>query len=150
VFKEIMRKDGYKSDSVSYKHKYLLFLPIVFGFTVAGVFFRYFGVFTFYSNLIGFGLVMLIIFIIRRDLIYEGIVGGFLLVLLSIPGYLLTFHFFPYWLPEYWRLNAISGVLFLGIPYEDLVWWFIVGANLSIVYDYYNGLRLRKLPEEND
>jgi hypothetical protein len=120
-------------------------MPIALGFTTADGLFRYFHVFSFYSNLAGFGLIILFYWLVRRDLVKEGIAGGLILVAISIPIYWITFAVFPDWFSSYWRFQNISGVLFLGIPYEDLVWWFIIGMNLSIVYDYTHCLRLRRL-----
>ena len=142
LYKEIFRKDDYKY--IKYHHRQFLILPIIIGFILADMLFRHFGYFSFYANLLGFGLIVAVIFSIRRDLIREAIGGGFLLVVVSLPIYWLTFHFFPGWRESYWNMTNISKLYFLKIPYEDIVWWFLVGMILSIVYDYTHGMKVRK------
>jgi len=144
IYKEVLKRDEYKPKV--YKYHWLFILPIIFGFFIADVMFRQFGLFSFYSNVIGFSFIFCLIFLFRKDLLQEGLIGGVSLVIVTLPIYWITFKFFPEWRFQYWRELNISGADFLGIPYEDLIWWFIVGVNLAIVYDFNYGLKLRKLP----
>lgn len=142
LFKEILRRTDYKSIRVT--NRFMTQLPILLGFLIADLLFRYFGIFSYTANLIGFGFLILIIFLSRRDLIKEAIIGGLFLVLVTLPIYWLTFFFFPGWQLSYWNMTNISQYYFVGIPYEDLVWWLLVGMILSVVYDYTHGMRVRR------
>jgi len=41
-------------------------------------------------------------------------------------------------------LEKLSGILFIGIPIEDFVWYFLVGAMISIVYPFYSEEKYEK------
>jgi hypothetical protein len=144
VFKELFKKDDYRSIKNKKRQRWQIRFPIIFGLLITDLLFRIFGIFSYYSNLVGFGLIIVIILMMRKDLIKESLGGGFLLTIMTLPVYWLTFYFFPNWKIDYWNWKNISGIQLWGIPYEDLVWWFIAGAMISVVYDYLNGLRLRK------
>jgi hypothetical protein len=144
IFKELFKKDDYRSIKNKKNKRWQIRFPIILGLLIADLLFRIFGIFTYRANLIGFGTIIGLILLSRKDLWKESLGGGIMIALLSLPAYWLTFHFFPSWKFEYWNWKSISGVQLWGIPYEDLVWWFIAGTMLSIVYDYLNGLRLRK------
>lgn len=145
IYKTIFRRDDYKSKPVYIKKKHFLWLGFLGILILIDFLFRFAGVFSFYANLIGFGLMAIIFLGLRKDLIYEGLTGGLLLVLITLPIYWISFYFFPGWRESYWQLNEISQVYFLQIPYEDLIWWFFAGINISIAYDEYKGYRLRRL-----
>jgi hypothetical protein len=149
VYKTIFNKDDYKSEGVKIRKKYYLILVFLFILILTDFLFRFAGLFSFYANLIGFGLMAVLFLIIRSDLWMEGITGGLLLVLITLPIYWVSFYLFPDWRESYWRMDQISQTYFLRIPYEDIIWWFFAGINISIAYDEFNGLRIRKLKEDN-
>jgi len=143
IYKEVFHKTMYRSISLRISH-WILALPIILGIAISYILFAYFGLFSFWANVIGFVISLLLMSFIRKDLEKEAIEGGLLLTILTIPFYWLLFFFFPAFIESYWNYQNATGVLFFGIPYEDLVWWFFVGALSSILYDYWNLLRLRK------
>lgn len=146
IFKDIFKIDDYNCKLHRVKNHWKMIVIFLIGLVITDSIFRFFGVFTFYANLIGFGLIALIMILQRLDLFKEAMVGGLLLVLVSLPIYWITFYIFPTWRDAYWRIESISGVNFLSVPYEDLVWWFLAGVNIAIAYDCYYGHCLRKLP----
>jgi hypothetical protein len=44
-----------------------------------------------------------------------------------------------------WFHQNISGITLLGIPIEDLVWFFVTGIFLSPLYEFWKGEKLEKL-----
>lgn len=145
IYKEVFHKTMYRSVSLRISH-WILALPLLLGFGTAHILFVFFGLFTFWANIVGVVVGLLLMSLIRKDLEKEAIEGGLLLTIITIPIYWILFFFFPSFRDHYWNYENVSGVLFLGIPYEDLVWWFFIGASISIFYDYWNLLRLRKEP----
>jgi len=147
IYKEIFRRNEYCSKNQSLKSHQIAIAGIIFGLIIADFLFRFLGLFSFFANLVGFGIIAIIFLVSRPDLIKESSVGGLLLVIASLPIYWASFYIFPLWRESYWRADEISGLLFLGIPYEDLVWWFFAGINIAMAHDYYFNCRLRKLPK---
>jgi len=147
IYKDVCRQDDYKCRAHRLKTHWKLSVICLLGLIVADALFRFFGIFSFYANLIGFGLIAIILISIREDLLKEALIGGLLLVVVSLPIYWISFYIFPGWRESYWKMTEISRIYFFGIPYEDLVWWFFAGINIAIAYDCYSGHCLRKLPE---
>ncbi len=119
-------------------------MPIVVGVILVHLVFRYLGWFTYYANLYGFGFIIVVIFATRPDLIKEGVIGGLLLTIITLPVYWIVFNMIPGWREAYWNYETISGYHLIQIPYEDIIWWFFAGAIISVVYDYFYGLGMKK------
>jgi len=145
IFKELFSRITYRTKK-TYNH-WINAIPVFIGVLIMFFLFSYLRVFSFYANLIGLGVMALIILLIRRDLFREAILGGLLLLIISLPVYWIIFLLFPSWRDQTWFADSISDIYFISIPYEDLVWWFFVGANFAVVYDFINGLKLRKEPD---
>jgi len=148
LYKAIFNKDDYKANSLGFNSKVVWLVTSLLGLIVCDFLFRFFGVFSYYANLLGLGLIAVILLSYRKDLIKEALWGGLLLTAISLPVYWIWFAVFPGIRERYWQFDMISGSYFLGIPYEDVIWWFFVGVVISIAYDEYNGLRLRKVRSE--
>lgn len=80
----------------------------------------------------------------RPDLKEKVLVGGALFLGL----YLLFFFFFnliyPGLVKEIWNLSAISGILILGVPIEELMFAFSFGMLWSSVYEHIKWYKLKK------
>lgn len=144
IYKELFHKTIYKSVRFKTNH-WILVLPLLTVLMVTHVLFVYFKWFSFWANITGFGIGLLGISLLRKDLEEEAIKGGLLFTLLIIPVYWILNYFYPAMYLEIWNFKKISGIFLLGIPYEDLVWWFFAGAFAAVLYDYWNVLRLRNV-----
>lgn len=116
----------------------LTFLIMVFGFSVLGLH-------SFYANMIGLLIPSLMILYKRNDLIRNAIFTGILTVVLSIPVYLIMELIFPGSIVHNWYIEKLSGILFLGIPIEDLIWYFFAGAWGGPLYEYCRNLKLKNI-----
>ncbi len=147
AYKELFHKTMYKNVSLHISH-WVLALPLLAAGFIAHALFAVFGWFSYWANLIGIGSGLILMSFLRRDLEKEALEGGLFLTFITLPVYWLTFLLFPIAKTDYWINENISGVRFLDIPYEDLVWWFFAGALIAILYDYWNLLSLRNQPSK--
>jgi len=72
----------------------------------------------------------------RPDLKKKVLVGGALFLGLYFVFFLLFNLVYPDLVQEVWNLSAISGILFLGIPIEELIFAFTFGMMWSSVYEH--------------
>jgi hypothetical protein len=81
----------------------------------------------FYAFSISCILAILIMFASRPDLIAPGLITGILTTVCVLPIYWATILTVPHWVAQTYDFQHLSGVLFTGIPVEELVFWFLVG-----------------------
>jgi len=112
-------------------------IPLISTGIITLILFRIFDWNSFYANSIGILTAVIYILIKRRDLIKISLASGVVMILTSLPIYLLMIFISPGWVEHTWMLEKLSGILYFGIPIEDFVWYFLVGAMVSIVYPYY-------------
>jgi len=86
-----------------------------------------------YSSAIGFLIASALIWWKRPDLLKPSLVGFVYFFGMVAVGYNASFVFFPNLITKWWLLQNISGVLFLGVPLEEFLWfstWGLVGTPL--------------------
>lgn len=144
LYKEIFHKAIYKYGNFKFS-QWVLVLPLLLTFAVMHILFAYFGIFSFWANIIGFAVGLVLMSLLRPDLEAEALEGGLFVTLLAVPIYWIIVLLFPNWIQTYWDFRNVAGFMIMGIPYEELVWWFFAGAFGSIIYDYWFVVRLRSL-----
>ena len=77
----------------------------------------------------------------RPDLTKRVLVGGFLFFAMYFVFFLAFVSVYPYAVESYWNLSALSGILLLGIPIEELIFSFTFGMMWSSVYEHVNWYR---------
>ncbi len=98
---------------------------------------------SFYANCLGILAAIIYILIQRKDLIKISVVSGLLLLILSLPIYFLLMYISPGWVEAIWMIDKLSGIIVLGIPVEDYIWYFLSGAVIGIMYPYWSGKRYK-------
>ena len=73
----------------------------------------------------------------RPDLKRKILIGGVLFAVLYFLYFGSILIFFPEYVRTYWNLNALSNVLILGIPLEELLFGFTFGMYWSGVYEHF-------------
>lgn len=94
-----------------------------------------------YAVYIGIAVNVMLIVITRPDLIKKILYSGLLFGLF----YFLFFSVFAFFFPDFirhWNLNNLSGIIFLGVPLEEIIWAFGVGALLGPIYEYLLSIKL--------
>jgi hypothetical protein len=127
----------------SYHIRHFL-IVIILSALIGNFTFFYLKMHSYYSSILSMFIPTLLVYLYRKDLIMLSIVTGIIITLVSIPVYYLSFFFDPLAINMWFHQN-ISGITLLGIPIEDLVWFFVTGIFLSPLYEFWKGEKLEKL-----
>ncbi len=112
-------------------------LPIIILFMSMAIFTNGLKLNSIYSNYIGFGLTALIILYIKPEFIKKSIFSGFYMTAISITGYKIMLIIYPNLINDWWLLKNISGILFLGIPIEEIIWFALFGLSFGPIYNFW-------------
>ena len=107
-----------------------LFLILFFGGFIIGIN-------SFKSMIIATITATIVIYIKRPDLIKNSILSGLLLLIASILGYFILDLITPGFFSEFYSFEDIGGKRFLGIPLEEYVFYFLAGAFIGPLYEYW-------------
>lgn len=83
----------------------------------------------------------------RPDLIQKMLASAVFFLGLYFVYFLTLVMVYPSYVGEVWNLRAISGILILGIPLEELLFAFTLGFLWSSVYEHLEWRRARLLNE---
>lgn len=144
AYEVIFRKKLYRARSTRKNGPSHITLLLLLALLTAWLFWGV-GFTSFWSSLIAMAIVTGIIFFYRKDLVWAGVASGILMALVSLPIYLITIAFAPLWVQDTYLLEKLSGVLVIGIPIEELVFWFMAGLLFGPFYEYWQGLRTRNM-----
>src|SRR3989338_6660588 len=78
----------------------------------------------------------------RPDLKKKMIVSAFIFTAIYFIYFLVLIMLYPGYVERVWNLNAISGVLIFGIPFEELMFAFSFGFLWSSIYEHIKWKRL--------
>jgi hypothetical protein len=88
---------------------------------------------SFWAFSVSVSVALVVMFVSRKDLIIPGIISGALTAVFILPLYWATILTTPEWVAKTYNFVHLSGVLFMGIPIEELVFWFLAGAFIGIL-----------------
>ena len=74
----------------------------------------------------------------RPDLKNKVFIGGLSFLILYFFFFLLLNTVYPGWVKQIWNLAAISGILIMGVPLEELIFAFTFGMMWSSYYEHIN------------
>lgn len=72
----------------------------------------------------------------RPDLFKKMVASGFIFLIIYFLFFVIFNFIFPGYTQKVWNLNAISGILILKVPMEELVFAFALGLMWSSVYEH--------------
>lgn len=81
----------------------------------------------------------------RYDLKKKVFFGGLMFLLLYFIFFLFFNLIYPGIVQKIWNLQAISGILLLGVPLEELMFAFTFGMLWSSVYEHILGYKIREV-----
>lgn len=117
----------------------LLLLAFVTSWLVWGV-----GLTSFWASAVAlFGLALLLCYF-RRDLFVNALVSGCLMAMISLLPYIAIQIVAPEWIATTYNYNYLSGIHFIGIPIEELIFWFLAGSVFGPFYEYWQGTYVHK------
>ncbi len=88
---------------------------------------------SFWAFSISVSVALIIMFITRRDLIAPALISGVLTTVFIFPIYWITILTTPEWVTRTYDFAHLSGILLIGIPLEELIFWFIAGMFIGIL-----------------
>lgn len=96
-----------------------------------------------YASIVSLIVLAVILLVVRPELIKVALGSGLVLAGVMLIFYLIYQQIYSGIIQEWWRLENISGVLFWGIPLEELFWGFSWGLVAGPLYEFGAKVRLR-------
>ena len=78
----------------------------------------------------------------RRDLFFNALASGILMTIVSLPFYHFLTLLFPDFIYRTWMFQHLSGIIIIGVPLEDLIFYFLFGFIIGPLYEYWQNKRL--------
>ncbi|HCE30951.1 hypothetical protein A2778_05635 [Candidatus Daviesbacteria bacterium RIFCSPHIGHO2_01_FULL_40_24] len=143
VLYELFMKGKIKHQRLCSCFKGELLPGLVLGVGILAIFLAYsiFKINFMYAVYIGIIINIALMTITRPDLLGKILYSGLLFGLF----YFLFFSAFAFFIPDFimhWNINNLSGLILRGVPLEEIVWAFGVGALLGPIYEYLLGIKL--------
>jgi hypothetical protein len=144
LYEEVLGKRHFKKfrKENNFIH-YALFPIMLFLVTFVGI--NIFNINFFYTTYIGFLLSALLIFFMRKDLLWHAILSGVFLSILYFTVVAFIFvPLFPGIVQRWYHLSHLSNILVSGVPLEEIMWAFFYGLFIGPCYEFILGLKDRK------
>lgn len=113
-------------------------------FILAGILIQIFHVHSVIGVFIGMIMSGIIVVIQRKDLLRAALWSSLLMTLIALPAYLLLELLSPWYIAEMWYMSQLTGVVWLGIPIEDILWYMIFGFMMGWAYEYLFDFRFKR------
>ncbi len=94
------------------------------------------------TTILSFGVPAIIICLKRRDLFYNSILSGASLIIMAMIIYNIVELITPGWIEAFWQFNNTPKLVFLNMPLDDIIWYFLAGAFIGPLYEYWKEDRL--------
>ncbi|MBM3233077.1 hypothetical protein FJZ18_02835 [Candidatus Pacearchaeota archaeon] len=142
VFKKKLRPRKISEKRAKFENYHFILHLALFGALFFGSFYLL-GVHSFYSCIIAFVFGISTIWIHRKDLILDSLFSGALMLVIGSILYFVLEIFTPgfirelWYLPDYW-----FSTLFLGIPIAEYIGYFLAGAYIGPLYEFWKERRI--------
>ena len=83
-------------------------------------------------------------FCYRKDLFLNGLLSGVLMAVISFAFYFTIMLISPDWIGITYSFEHLSGLFIVGIPIEEIIFWFLAGVVFGPFYEYWQGEYLRR------
>lgn len=100
------------------------------------------GLTSFWASTLAMISTSIIMLLIRKDLVINAFLSGVLMLCVSLLFYSVIIILSPGWMDQTY-LSGLSGIKFIGIPIEELVFWFLAGLVFGPFYEYWQGQKLK-------
>jgi len=98
---------------------------------------KYYGLNTVWASSLAFISASVVMLWIDRDLRTDWIMSSVLMFVLISTLYLTWLYLYPHLTERFWISSSFSGVEFLGIPIEELVWFVSWAMFSGIIYEFW-------------
>jgi len=89
------------------------------------------------STVLAFLIPTIIIYIKRKDLIKNSLFSGLLTLIIAVFVYQILNLMTPGWIDSFWYFKFIGKIIILGLPLEEIIWFFLAGAFIGPLYEYW-------------
>ena len=144
LFFRVRHKKMSKNETHNAKHKYHL-LSLSSPIIVFIILWLFTELNPIYSASISMFIGGLFAMMCRPDLKKKIIFGGILFLFLYFIFFVFFNNIYPYAVETFWDLSALSGILILKVPLEELIFAFTFGMMWSSVYEHIKWYKLSKL-----
>lgn len=142
VFHKRIKEKKKKSRSREIKEDESLLLISI---TALGLFFGSFYLLhlnSFIASIIALVIPTGYIWIKRNDLIIPSLAAGTIMMMLSFLAFIIPETINPGWVASAWNLENLSGIIILFAPLEDLIWFFLAGAYMGPLYEFWREAKI--------
>lgn len=137
--KKIMKP---KTDQSKEKIKRLIFL-LVTGYLLFFTSIIILKLPSFYASMIAMTVVLAGILYQREDLTKTAVASAFLTLVIGFTLYWIINLFSPGWIDAFWLFTAVPRVMIFSLPIDDIIWFPMFGALVSVMYEYYEGASVK-------
>ncbi len=103
-----------------------------------------------YSSFIAMGFFAVSSLLCRPDLKKKILWSGFLFLAVYFFFFLFFNAVYSYAVEKFWNLSALSGILILGVPLEELIFGFLFGLSWGSIYEYVKWYRIEDVKSKNE
>lgn len=97
---------------------------------------------SFFASMIAMTVVLAGILYQREDLTKTAIASAFITLITGFILYWIINLFSPGWIEEFWLFTAVPKVIIFSLPIDDIIWFPMFGALVSVMYEYYEGAKI--------
>ena len=142
LYEEIFKKEfrprkGKRHDLGFILLSLFMFGGIAFGFNVLGLP-------SFWATAVSLFETAVIFMVLRRDLFWDALGSAVFMTLACLPFYFTAMAVSSEWIGATYDVGNLSGQLAMGIPIEELVFFFLFGFLAGPAYEYWQNERLIK------
>lgn len=142
LYEEIFKKRIYKFKPRD--HNLSLVLIIALSYFIFLIMFYILGLTSFIATAAVQIIIGSILIVLRKDLVYDAFLTGVCLVIVALPIYVLLEYLSPGFIESTWVWSNLSGITFMKIPIEDLIFYFLAGFSIAPFYLYWKNEKLRR------
>ncbi len=142
LYEEVFKQKLSERKTVTPGFGIFFLIPLTFMILAGGVWWLHLT--SFWATTVALLIIGIVVIIVRRDLWQDALTSGFLVAFLVLPFFWVFMFLSPGIIEKTWLFDHLSGIRVIGVPLEDIIFYFLVGFVVGPFYEYWQGKRLRK------
>jgi hypothetical protein len=126
----LLTRGMWQSKPKIFKEHYKIVLTLVSLFCLFGLFYL-FHIRSFWSSIFALSVPVITVLFWKPRVIPIVFLTGCIITFIALLGYLFAIRINPNYVTETYNFHYLSGRLFLGIPIEELWWFFFAGIGIA-------------------
>ncbi len=145
IYEEVFRQKLCRLSKKKHPKISHIILLFVLSATIGNISYFYFGLSAFQSSILSMFIPTLFVWFLRKDLIKDSLYTGIILTILAFFGFSLMNLIEPGFVQKWWLFEYLSGVVVIGVPLEDIIWFFVAGLFIAPIYEFWQCRRLVRI-----